>query len=1146
MPLDINFALTMKMCNKSKMWQLKFGLLLNIILLNVQHTMLKFEGGIIMISYNNLWITLDKCKITKTELRQRIGISSSTFAKLSSNQPVAIEIIEKICKEIGCTPNDVMNILPESASFPDWSGIVDNATYLIKIYFYRTKDEAQYVYGFASPFRMTMEGLDEWKLSKHAELPTFLVIDGYAQGTTLRTIIHDACEHMTLRQIFNALNIKFSLNQCTNYDQDAIYALQICNGAFTHRPIFMLPNSAYCNRYKPVLHPLQSFDDSFMYCESLFGNDKELLYYTDDQPNSLKATLLWKLFQTEFSNNINSNEMARLSNFELFSYFNGELDGNSGFDLKIITKDNNYGQVAEGIRFSFDHKFFNGHYAIRACISNTENPFLDILKLFYCDREDFSFFIPLQESPTNIEIQIWKITPDSSMTNLVHAFYGTLIRGVQLDIRLIERRFRIEDDWTRKMDDMQISIKKEGEYVSHFPSSFGNTNNESWVNCEESTQKFFRDMFNGTGNGRNDELFLEAGNDKHIRFLEWLRKTLSATGIHRVILIDPFVDVTTITKYLRSISDACVTYEIYTNEDDNKRIKSILAIKEKLDLISPGKLKIATLPAEILHDRFLILLGDDAIPQVYSMSNSLDHLAEKHASLILPTSGKSARRVYDYYIELFSRCKTEGKLNLIYDSTHLVSNSIEKKNESGEDIFNGKIEILATFETFKKQLRSNLSSALESIAYMSPEEEMKCKEFICSKKDTVFVQELVALLQEYVKDGSECKEQKTSLKKLYTSKLLLQGFDHDCKLFDSASKIQDYCYEYVHGFRNYSIYYAAKELLELDKLSYISVLSDLREQLHIDDAYMDTRIYSLATFMLGFLAETLALKQFTKEDTLLLMSSEIPFLKALGITHTLLTVTKAPYKEILPTLDYIVKYIQPKESLYTMIYQIRELQILFCQNFNEYNAVEPIISQICNLIVSTIVHIAIDTTSNTVFSKDELYEMLMPLYFRNSEDICRIILELFKNHYFTSDDATDILTDLLFEKYNKGISNNNLYFTQDDLSESCMITSYLYQIDKTSIKKLKLKLSRLERKIGSRFYQAFLKTQNYSLWKCSIDLYGCMVYLELKLESLYNAKRSRAVAEYKCIATNYMSTLEKYSDIYRLLRQEYPDAIIGE
>ncbi len=65
-----------------------------------------------MISYDRLWKTLIDKHMNKTELRDRIGISNATLAKLGKNEPVNLSIIEKICKELDCRGEDVLEIVP--------------------------------------------------------------------------------------------------------------------------------------------------------------------------------------------------------------------------------------------------------------------------------------------------------------------------------------------------------------------------------------------------------------------------------------------------------------------------------------------------------------------------------------------------------------------------------------------------------------------------------------------------------------------------------------------------------------------------------------------------------------------------------------------------------------------------------------------------------------------------------------------------------------------------------------------------------------------------------------------------------------------------------------------------------------------------
>ena len=61
-----------------------------------------------MFSYNNLWKLLIDRNMTKTQLRQQIGIGTATLAKLSANENVSMVVLDKICKELHCKIEDVV------------------------------------------------------------------------------------------------------------------------------------------------------------------------------------------------------------------------------------------------------------------------------------------------------------------------------------------------------------------------------------------------------------------------------------------------------------------------------------------------------------------------------------------------------------------------------------------------------------------------------------------------------------------------------------------------------------------------------------------------------------------------------------------------------------------------------------------------------------------------------------------------------------------------------------------------------------------------------------------------------------------------------------------------------------------------------
>ncbi len=65
-----------------------------------------------MICYDKLWKILIDKHMNKTELRDQIGISNATLAKMGKNEPVNLKIIESICRELQCKIEDVVEIFP--------------------------------------------------------------------------------------------------------------------------------------------------------------------------------------------------------------------------------------------------------------------------------------------------------------------------------------------------------------------------------------------------------------------------------------------------------------------------------------------------------------------------------------------------------------------------------------------------------------------------------------------------------------------------------------------------------------------------------------------------------------------------------------------------------------------------------------------------------------------------------------------------------------------------------------------------------------------------------------------------------------------------------------------------------------------------
>ncbi len=61
-----------------------------------------------MISYQPLWTTMKKRKVTKYQLIYHWGISSNTLRRMSHNEPITTATLNELCLILNCKVQDIM------------------------------------------------------------------------------------------------------------------------------------------------------------------------------------------------------------------------------------------------------------------------------------------------------------------------------------------------------------------------------------------------------------------------------------------------------------------------------------------------------------------------------------------------------------------------------------------------------------------------------------------------------------------------------------------------------------------------------------------------------------------------------------------------------------------------------------------------------------------------------------------------------------------------------------------------------------------------------------------------------------------------------------------------------------------------------
>ena len=60
--------------------------------------------------YKKLWMLLLQKDMKKKDLEEQAGLSSATIAKLTRGETVTTDVLERICRVLGCDVGDIMEL----------------------------------------------------------------------------------------------------------------------------------------------------------------------------------------------------------------------------------------------------------------------------------------------------------------------------------------------------------------------------------------------------------------------------------------------------------------------------------------------------------------------------------------------------------------------------------------------------------------------------------------------------------------------------------------------------------------------------------------------------------------------------------------------------------------------------------------------------------------------------------------------------------------------------------------------------------------------------------------------------------------------------------------------------------------------------
>lgn len=1115
--------------------------------------------------YDGLWRMLAERNISKDQLIKRLRLSSATMAKMSAGRAVGLDVLGRICDELHCTSNDILMIEPDDLPW-QWQRIDKDTYYSLRIYFIipfsRDGDNASayYLYGHAEPVKNSSES-SRWRVDPikgDGFQHDFWLLTGTVTGRELNAFLSGAMAKLPLKDIIQDFaEILFVDERDSKRKQHIIHALGaalVCNGKFVYRPEFLQPRDNICrsviSRYKPLISP----DDGAVYCESLFGVGKKDLYLETKGDRSPYAVLIWHCLK-QFFKQWNLNEICRLANFELLT----PLSGNNAVDITVDKElgENQRPVGAHGITVRIDHHKLRGKFLLRVELGNTRNPIIDNVYQVNCDeRSDGIKKITVGENISWVAVYVWQLNSETEMrSSLVFQTKFSLMRRISFQLSVKECDFNLRSAWNKAL---KRPSKTEPYHVAHYSSlattEIGGEDDEIWNRIEPQIQEYYFDLLGDPDEPYAGEsrFFPEAdGKGRADDFVQWLKNLLDhqrtrRIGVKQIILLDPFIDAEALEKLIVSISDTHIIYDVVTDaypahkkkEESDKRIDSIRRLEKILDLTTPANFQVKAIKKKgTLHDRFVIMLTDRGVPLVYSLSNSLDGMAGRHASVAIRCPLRLAREIADYYLAMLEQLY-EDQIELLYDST--------KKRQQMTRRSVADDAIVTDYKDFVDKYRQDAKVAFNSLAYMVGEEKEKCKKYIMAQDEADTKTILIDMLMNASPDTFIRHNDELRVLSICQS-LQQDGFDASGGLLEYFETALNYYFDLHNVTDDWSIYYAAKLLWQIDRRTFAQEFVTLASIIKESDAHTtkitpkQIVIFTMASVMIT----ALAYPKPNAVDLGGLIDSDLPWLRALSVgslfhfpasLNNLQELIKPELPEdaetyVTDTCATIGNGLPPHEAWLSLIFFMRKMQIKIQQCPTAQNKIQKLIDYIADQAVAIFLK---QSDKEKVNAIGLLPKELQILNYRGVKDTCRILLLLFREKSLSETKCIQYLVELCLSIYETVDGKEKNYYRVDDIEAGLDVLNYLAELGDDAVDKLRLEMQRQERRLCAQLGNTYLRSQDYNRWKNSIDKLSCFVALEHHIAIEYQNKFPSGVGvkAFDDVTSNAVSQLEKYSEVY--------------
>lgn len=335
-----------------------------------------------------------------------------------------------------------------------------------------------------------------------------------------------------------------------------------------------------------------------------------------------------------------------------------------------------------------------------------------------------------------------------------------------------------------------------------------------------------------------------------------------------------------------------------------------------------SELNVYVLPADTLHDRYIILrCKDTPIPNVYSMTNSLDNEAQKHSSLIVSLNNRLCIAVDEYYCKLITELQKNNNVTNVFEIEKTAAPNASQENNTSQFVEEKPFQPIATKEEYITLCNNDLSGALEQLAYITPGKLYDDCVAHIHKLDNI-EDKLATILKHYqstpYKNAIKLSQRDSYEERQFLSiaQIFTKQMDFKLSLIDSADNFINYYFEYRFFNESWTIKSAVELLCQIAPVKAIDCLNELYQSLLSEDNRVPqpSNTQRLAAMLITNLTDLLCSSKNNKAITKAMLECDVPFLRAIAIAYSCRNFTTSKKSTFLSSLENFVQIYLSKNN----------------------------------------------------------------------------------------------------------------------------------------------------------------------------------------------------------------------------------------